>query len=244
VRKELNRYDEYKGKTVLYKQQIKGKTKTEKYILKEYFNQQENRPLIFSNNKGYLKAYFIGRREHYLFFKPYQPEKTKQKLIKTEEKYSNKIANAKETKKQKIALKRDEKLAKIRFKMENGNWFMSVVGEKPSIYDSVSLNKTVSQLTKYLHSKGYFNASIQSTVTHKKHKTKIKYTIIENSPLTIDQISYNVEDPELESILNTSIDNTLLSAGDRYDEVKITQERERINRLMKDNGYFKLIEST
>ncbi len=242
VKKELERYPEYENKTVLYKQKIKGKTNDPKYVLSEYYKQQANKGFIFTDYKFALKAYLLGKREKFLFFKPYNKERYLQRIEKVEQRFNKKIEKYEgdPEKQEQLTYKRDKKKLKLNKKITNGNWLMTAVGEKPVFYDSTTMLKSADNLRSYLYSAGFFNAEVKAVPVTKSFKTKITYHLKENRPHLIEKVKYTIPDPTIDSILTKYIKKeSPIQKGERYQANALTLEREQINRILKNNGYFR-----
>lgn len=242
VKKELKRYPEYENKTVLYKQKIKGKTTDPKYVISEYYKQEANKGLIFTDYKFSLQAYLLGKREKFLFFKPYNKERYLKKIDKIEARYNKRIAKheGNPEKQEQLTYKRDKKKLKFNKKISEGNWLMTAVGEPPVFYDSTVMLQSAENIKSYLQSGGFFNAEVTPEPVTVNHKTKITYRVKENRPHLIEKVKYTIPDPTIDSILTNYIKKeSAIEPGERYQANALTLEREQINRILKDNGYFR-----
>lgn len=237
----MERYPEYSNKTILYKQKIKGKTSLPKYIIKESITPKPNRGLLFNDNKFYLKAYFLGRREKYFIFKPYNKAKYENKIVQAEKKFTKKIARKPQDslRIERLAEKRDRKIVKQNNILNKGNWLMRSIGEEPALYDSNSVEKNRASLEATFKANGFFHAKIESDYTQKGIKSKVVFSIVEGEPHLVSAIKYDIKDKTIETIINNATKDSHLKEKSRFSVEKISLERERINKLLKDNGYFK-----
>ncbi len=124
-----------------------------------------------------------------------------------------------------------------------------IVGEPPVILDTSMTKISARQIKLYLNSKGYFNSSVNdSTVYMKKPariqeggKAKVYYLINPGeSRYTIRNVIYSIKDPYIHSIVfsGRSGSTSLLKAGNYYDENTLSEERERITKILKNDGYY------
>ena len=119
-----------------------------------------------------------------------------------------------------------------------------IVGEPPVLIDSNRIDKTVRQMQLYLFNKGYFNNSLRDSVVYKdylKHdggKGWIYYSISPGPRYSIGKLSYQIEDPVIASKLKQDQELSLLNIGSMYDENILDEERDRIVRMLKNQGYF------
>ncbi len=125
--------------------------------------------------------------------------------------------------------------------LDNSNWFhrwLRKIGEEPVVTDPYLVDKSTQQLTTYAHNKGYFNATVTKFIVYRKKKSKVSYTLQSGKPYTIRKIDYVIEDTSLNNIILGDSLNTIFKRGDLYDSEKLQQERERIERYLKNRGYF------
>ena len=123
-----------------------------------------------------------------------------------------------------------------KFRFPHG-WLRNI-GEEPVIFDPFAADRSKEQLLLYLRSKGYFDAVVLDTVVTTKKKSKVYYNIDTSTPYIIRELSYDVEDPALLSIIEFDIQNCLIKKGSRYDFDDLAMERSRIERLIRDHGYY------
>lgn len=118
---------------------------------------------------------------------------------------------------------------------------LKAIGDAAVIVDSIQTAYSAKQINQFLFSKGYFNNQVSFSSTTKRKKTQVDYRIELNSPYSIDSIGYIIIDNTLDSIYKSTISESLLRRGDRYDESMLQQEQERIYSNMRNNGYYKFL---
>jgi outer membrane protein assembly factor BamA len=227
-----------KDEQLLYKQKIKGNENISSDRLDDLFTQKANRRILLLPISPYVAFYEIGNQY-------YNKEQIEQKKEQLQESLSEKIKIARENEKFAKASRLDRKLnrksEKLNTKLEDGNIFMRW-GEPLAIYDSVETERTKEQIKLFLESKGYFDAKVDYKISEKGIKDRrvsVTYRIEENKPYFIDSVFYDVGDDEvMMSVLIGGARNRLIKPGDIYDQSKLTSERERIETLMKNNGYY------
>ena len=125
------------------------------------------------------------------------------------------------------------------------NWLnrsLRTIGEEPVLYDEFQSEKTRNQLELYLNNKGYYDAVVTDTIQIDKRnnkKLKVIYEVDENEPYRIGSISYSIEDSTLEEYIYRDTSESLLKNGERFDVDVLASERERIENLIKNKGYYK-----
>jgi outer membrane protein insertion porin family len=180
----------------------------------------------------YLSIYYLGKSH-------FDTAKVRMKMIETEQTFDQKIKKyeAKPRKARKLSAKKEKKLEHLATKYKEGNWVMRAPGEPPSVFDSAQANLSLQQLTYYYHSKGFFQAKLNSSFDTIGRKILAKYSVKEGPAYTVKNINYKA-DTAILRLINADIKASKIIVGENYDAEKISEERERINKLMKDNGYF------
>jgi outer membrane protein assembly factor BamA len=114
------------------------------------------------------------------------------------------------------------------------------IGEPPVIFDSLLSKQTAQQMKYYLNSKGYFDAQTGYTfqLNDKRRTAKVTYHITENQASRIQDTLLAVSNTHIDSLLRGNKRNSLIKPGTIYDEAVLSQERERIDRLLKNHGYY------
>ncbi|MES2797247.1 MAG: hypothetical protein V4683_14845 [Bacteroidota bacterium] len=169
-----------------------------------------------------------------------------------DKKFENKISEAKNSfaektkglpensnKYLKLKAKRDNVIEKNEKKIADGNWLMTKVGEPPVYFSATEANKNVDKITKYLFNKGFFNAKasyLADTIKNKQVKTT--YFINENYGYKIKSVSRFTEDRKLEELILQHNPASKLVVGQRFEESNLTEERIRIETLLRNNGYY------
>ncbi len=122
------------------------------------------------------------------------------------------------------------------------NRWLRRIGEEPVVYSPDLTDHTAQQLELLLYNKGYFNAEVTDTTVYKKKRARVHYTIDSKEPYTIYNVDYFFEDGSLgKYVMNDSIP-TLLKVGERFDVGVLQQERDRIEEILRNKGYFNFTE--
>lgn len=116
-------------------------------------------------------------------------------------------------------------------------WFRKI-GEEPVIYDPFLKNKTTQQLSVFLNNKGYFDAEVTDSVIYKRRKAKVHYFITYNKPHRISAINYVIADTTIAPIIFADTTNRLFDVGDIFDVDVLQKERDRLEILLKEKGYY------
>lgn len=126
---------------------------------------------------------------------------------------------------------------------EKDNWwnnFKRKIGEEPVLLDTTLTEKSIQNLTTYLHTRGYFSSSVECDVdTLTRHRrARLTYKIRQGEPTLIDSISYDFRDASLRGIILSDTAQSLISRGDILDISTLDAERNRIASMLNNRGYF------
>ncbi len=122
-----------------------------------------------------------------------------------------------------------------------GQWFFKKLAAKPVYITNVNPEVRVKVANNLLREYGYFNGSTNySIIPHPKDpkQASISYTISMKAPYTYDSIRYISRNQKPDSILIHNATSSLLKKGDNFNVVQLEAERQRINSLLRDNGYY------
>jgi outer membrane protein insertion porin family len=177
---------------------------------------------------------------YYYGLKRYDKDKFIRKKEKVEKKFDAKIARANSTKKiNNLQFRKLKKLGRLDSFIENGNMWMQW-GEPIAVYDSALVKTTIERFTNYLFTEGYFLNSVTTKITTPlgKRFVRVTYRVDPGPAYTIDTLIYNIPDLTLLKVIQDDRKNSNIQMGDRYSEEKLTSERERLDLMLKDNGYY------
>jgi outer membrane protein assembly factor BamA len=116
------------------------------------------------------------------------------------------------------------------------------IGEPPVIYRPSDAVKSAKQMKIFLKNKGYYYAEINPKIVKKNEKTHeiyISYSVNPGKPYKISELDYNIQDSALQKIIVKDSTHTLLKKGKRLDTDLLQQERNRIELILRNSGYFK-----
>ncbi len=216
---------------LLYRQSIDVSKNINEEDLRNLYTQRSNRKFLGLPISPLVSIYYFGARR-------YDQEKYIRRRDAYEKKYDQKIADETSQKKiNKYLFKKQKKLDKINSFIENGNLWMQW-GEPLSIFDTSQVTLTEERFRNYLFSKGYFKSSVTSTISAATKLVRVNYKLKPGKPYFIDSIFYDVSDTAIFRIINDNIGESFIRKETRYDQDNFTKERERIDLLLKDYGYY------
>lgn len=112
-------------------------------------------------------------------------------------------------------------------------------GQAPVVYDENLAAQTCDQLTTLLNAKGCFKSKVTfDTVWQSGKDLKVIYKIEPKQRYNIYNVSYHAETPEVDSLLRAWRNESLLKAGDYYDQEILAKERSRLAEKLLGEGYY------
>lgn len=123
------------------------------------------------------------------------------------------------------------------------NWWNNLkrkIGEEPVLLDAALTEKSIENLTTYLHTRGYFSSKVECDVdtVSRSRRAQLTYRIEQGEPTRIDSLQYDVRDPSLRSIILADTTSSLIRLGDLLDISKLDAERNRIASMLNNRGYY------
>ncbi|MBO5742262.1 MAG: BamA/TamA family outer membrane protein, partial [Bacteroidaceae bacterium] len=119
------------------------------------------------------------------------------------------------------------------------NRFLRKLGDAPVIYDAAISEKSKQEIQKAVRNMGYMRAEVHLDTLIKKNKLEVSYRIKAGKPYTIHHIAYHIDDLMIQDFIEKDSASSLLKAGMPFDVVALDQERQRITKLLQNNGYYK-----
>jgi outer membrane protein insertion porin family len=170
--------------------------------------------------------------------KRYDRQKFIDKKAKVEARFDKKIAATKNTKRiANYQYRKQNQVDELNKKIEEGNLWMQW-GEQASVFDSANVKATEDKLNDYLFNDGYFQNNITSTIKEYKKRVSVTYQIKPGPAFFMDTIFYQIGDSNILKIIRETNSQSLIRKSERYKQATLNKERERIDLLLKDKGYF------
>lgn len=117
-------------------------------------------------------------------------------------------------------------------------WIQTKIGEPPVYMSSVSPAQSSKFIDAALFNEGIFRSSTSYLVNEKNKTAKINYISNIHNPFTFDTISYSEINATIDKELLSAKKGTLLVKGKPYSLDLIKKERERIDKNLKEKGFF------
>jgi outer membrane protein insertion porin family len=216
---------------LLYRQSIDAPKIVNEEEMRNLYTQRPNRKLLSLPISPLVSIYYSG-------YKHYDQEKYIKRKEAIEKKWDDKIAGETSQKKiNKYLFKKQKKVDKVNSFIEDGNLRMQW-GEPLSVFDSSQVTLTRERFQDYLFSKGYFQNKVTSEVIAHTKLVRVKYEVYPGKAYFIDSIFYEVSDTAIFRIINNNVNDSHIKKNTRYDQDNLSKERERVDLLLKDFGYY------
>lgn len=114
------------------------------------------------------------------------------------------------------------------------------IGEAPVLYDSIKAARTEKDILQTLGNAGYMKASIEQHKNIKGKSLSITFNVTPNSRYYIRNVKRDIADPALRELLcGNDTTNSLLHADTPFDINILSEERARISKKLRNEGYYK-----
>ena len=126
---------------------------------------------------------------------------------------------------------------------DNNNWvnsYLRKIGEKPIIFESDLLDKSINQIQSYFENKGYFTAKIDYVKKIKNQKINLEYKIYTGDYYKINKVNYNnIQNEQIKEIILEKHNTNLLNKNEIFSFDKVNDERVQLEKILRNNGFYK-----
>ncbi len=116
--------------------------------------------------------------------------------------------------------------------------FLRKIGQPPVLLSSVNVDYNTKVLTNYLENVGYFHAEGSGDTVVKRKRAQAIYTLTPGPVYTIQTVQFDVDSSALGRSIRNTLPKSLLKTGDHFNLDVIKTERERIDAILKEEGYY------
>ena len=192
-----------------------------------------------SNSKHLVKgeSLFIGSK---ITFKDAQASKKEKKLLRSDLKGIVRPKPNSTTLGVRLKLRLYNAAGDTKKKKGIRQWLRNKVGEPPVLASSVHMDINKALMTNYLENRGYFYSKVSAkmqTDTNKK-KSHSDFEIATGFQYKIKQTYFRTDSTRISVDVDSDFSNTLLKSDAPYNLELIKAERTRIERMLKEKGYF------
>ncbi|MCR9016656.1 BamA/TamA family outer membrane protein [Aquiflexum gelatinilyticum] len=222
------------GQYLVYDVKVEGVKKSDKSDLSGLIQQAPNTRIPLLNTSAGISIYRFGE---WIYDSTRHIRKQDELLMERNE--LREISTSKQLSKKQIKRlnKINDNLASVEKKLEFGNFFMRT-GNPRVIFDSALTEETTRQMKYYLVNNGFFDAETNFEASFKNKKARITYLIKEHEPYVVDSFYTKSDDEGILELLTQNQNDNQIKVGKNYNQNSITRERQRVEDLLKDNGYY------
>ena len=121
-----------------------------------------------------------------------------------------------------------------------GRWIFDHMGTSPVLMSSVNGETRAKVATNLLHDYGYFNGSVSYKEVPQKdpRQAKVSYIIDMAQPYFLDSIAYLKYPAYADSLIHSTLSQSVLKSGENFSVLKLEEERQRLSTLFRNHGYY------
>ncbi len=126
-------------------------------------------------------------------------------------------------------------------KSKLGKWLFKRLANEPVLLSKVNPQLRAEVATDVLKYYGYFNGNVEATVIpnkRNKKKAKVSYKVTLEAPYKFDSVKYCNFPPNADSLIRANWSKRLVRNGNQFDATAMENERTRLSKLLRDNGYY------
>ncbi|MBQ2440998.1 MAG: hypothetical protein II502_02255, partial [Paludibacteraceae bacterium] len=109
------------------------------------------------------------------------------------------------------------------------------LGQAPVIYDDNLTGVSISQITKAMQNKGYFDATVDTSMMIKKRRMYLTYHVMANTPYNIKNYEIHTVQKDLHKAARNDSD---IDSGMIFSSEVLDNERNRVALEMRNKGYY------
>jgi outer membrane protein insertion porin family len=117
-------------------------------------------------------------------------------------------------------------------------WMKYRLGEEPVLLGDVDREFNRDIIVNYSENKGYFNADANYDTIAKSNKAEIIYTLYPGNQYKINEVEFEKDSTLINEEIQKVTRRSLLKPGNPFDLDVIKAERERIDRNLKERGFY------
>jgi outer membrane protein assembly factor BamA len=110
--------------------------------------------------------------------------------------------------------------------------------EAPIFINDIDPAQTAKYIDAAMFNIGIFNSLTEYKIVETKKTAKIVFTTYVHPPFTLNNIVYEIKEPSVQHRILAENEKGLLKKGDDYSLDNLKAERERINRILKNHGFY------
>ncbi len=118
------------------------------------------------------------------------------------------------------------------------HWMTNRIGEEPVLFDHQYVERNLRLVNNRLYNMGYFDAVAMHVTDSARRTVAVDYHVHLRPPYRFGDLNPVADETPLASAINAALENSLISPGEPYSLQLLREERRRIDRALKKQGYF------
>ncbi|MHC1706359.1 MAG: BamA/TamA family outer membrane protein [Bacteroidales bacterium] len=118
------------------------------------------------------------------------------------------------------------------------HWLLKSVADKPVVLDTHLCNVTSRNMKAYLNNIGYFQSKVSPDYRLHRKFARVTYKVRLGPPYIVRSYQQNIPEDSVRQEIQNADDNRLVRTGDVFNAYTLDKERERLNLLLKNKGYY------
>jgi outer membrane protein insertion porin family len=119
-----------------------------------------------------------------------------------------------------------------------GHWIQTNLGRPPVLFEDVDTDRNARLMQNRLYNMGYFDGEVDYQVRERTRRASVDYHISVKPPYRIRNIFKPEGDIPVIGEINLAMQESILESGQIYRLQSLRDERDRIDRYLKELGYF------
>ena len=216
---------------ILNHQKIQAPADINKANLENLYTRKENRKLF-----GFMGSHLVWM--YYTGLKRFKADKFIEKRDRIEARFADRLKDSTNLNRiNNLQFKKSKKTDRKTLKIENGNDFMRW-GEPLALFDTTEVKKTIGRINDFLFANGYLHGNSVATFREKNRKVDVTYQVMPGPQYLIDSIVLFSSSEKVLDILYKNAAASLVRKGSGFKQDNLIKERERIETILKNQGYF------
>ena len=120
------------------------------------------------------------------------------------------------------------------------NRLLRNMGEPPVLYDEMMTERSRQAMRRFLMSKGYLNATVDTAVQYDNGKVTVTYTLKGHQPYRIRSYNFEGSPDSISKPIFEAMPNALIKPEALLDSKMLDDERSRVTRLLQRQGHYSI----
>ncbi|MAY82805.1 MAG: hypothetical protein CMP59_01595 [Flavobacteriales bacterium] len=112
------------------------------------------------------------------------------------------------------------------------------IGEPPVVFDSTLHKESAKRMETYLNNRGYYDNEVDFEAKITKKNAIAKYKVDKGERYSIESLDYIIPNERMRELYFADSNKAVLAVGKPFDLERLKEERSRIEKIMKNKGYY------